>query len=226
MKKILEKNFFCDTIIENLFDYIGGKMFAYIKGSLEGKANNYVVIDVSGIGYKVFMSETAIEKLGKIGDIVKVYTHYHVREDDISLYGFLTNEELRMFELLISVSGVGAKSAIAMLSNITPSSFALAVISNDTTKLVKIPGIGAKTAARIVLELKDKLKTEEAVNNSKNNKEIKEAIKEDDKVTEAISALQVLGYNRKEIEKAFEKLDKDALSVEDLIRKGLTILAM
>lgn len=201
-------------------------MFAYIKGSLEGKANNYVVIDVSGIGYKIFMSETAIENLGEIGDIVKVYTHYHVREDDISLYGFVTNEELRMFELLISVSGVGAKSAIAMLSNISPSSFALAVISNDTTKLVKIPGIGAKTAARIVLELKDKLKTEETVNNSKASKEIKEAIKDDDKVSEAISALQVLGYNRKEIEKAFEKLDKDALSVEDLIRKGLTILSM
>ena len=201
-------------------------MFAYVKGSLEGKANNYVVIDVSGIGYKVFMSETAIENLGEIGDQVKVYTHYHVREDDISLYGFLTNEELRMFELLISVSGVGAKSAITMLSNISPSSFALAVISNDTTKLVKIPGIGAKTAARIVLELKDKLKTEDSINNSKASKDIKEAIKDDDKVSEAISALQVLGYNKKEIEKAFEKLDKDTLSVEDLIRKGLTILSM
>ena len=201
-------------------------MFAYVKGSLEGKANNYVVIDVSGIGYKIFMSETAIENLGEIGDQVKVYTHYHVREDDISLYGFLTNEELRMFELLISVSGVGAKSAITMLSNISPSSFALAVISNDTTKLVKIPGIGAKTAARIVLELKDKLKTEDSINNSKASKEIKEAIKDDDKVSEAISALQVLGYNKKEIEKAFEKLDKDTLSVEDLIRKGLTILSM
>ena len=201
-------------------------MFAYVKGSLEGKANNYVVIEVSGIGYKVFMSETAIENLGEIGDQVKVYTHYHVREDDISLYGFLTNEELRMFELLISVSGVGAKSAITMLSNISPSSFALAVISNDTTKLVKIPGIGAKTAARIVLELKDKLKTEDSINNSKASKEIKEAIKDDDKVSEAISALQVLGYNKKEIEKAFEKLDKDTLSVEDLIRKGLTILSM
>lgn len=201
-------------------------MFAYIKGSLEGKANNYVVIDVSGIGYKIFMSETAIENLGEIGDSVKVYTHYHVREDEISLYGFLTNEELRMFELLISVSGVGAKSAISMLSNISPSSFALAVISNDTTKLVKIPGIGAKTAARIVLELKDKLKTEETINNSKSNKEIKEAIKEDNKVSEAISALQVLGYNKKEIEKAFENLDTDILSVEDLIRKGLTILSM
>jgi Holliday junction DNA helicase RuvA len=200
-------------------------MFAYIKGTLEGKSNNYVVIEVSGIGYKIFMSETAIENLGEIGEQVKVYTHYHVREDDISLYGFLTNEELRMFELLISVSGVGAKSAITMLSNISPSSFALAVISNDTTKLVKIPGIGAKTAARIVLELKDKLKTEETINNSKASKEIKEAIKDDDKVSEAISALQVLGYNKKEIEKAFEKLDKDALSVEDLIRKGLTLLS-
>lgn len=201
-------------------------MFAYIKGNLEGKANNYIVIDVSGIGYKIFMSETAIENIGEIGDLVKVYTHYHVREDDISLYGFLTNEELRMFELLISVSGVGAKSAITMLSNISPSSFALAVISNDTVKLTKIPGIGAKTAARIILELKDKLKTEETINNSKTNKEVREAIKDDNKVSEAISALQVLGYNRKEIEKAFEKLEKDTLSVEDLIRKGLTNLSM
>lgn len=201
-------------------------MFAYIKGNLEGKANNYIVIDVSGIGYKIFMSETAIENIGEIGETVKVYTHYHVREDDISLYGFLTNEELRMFELLISVSGVGAKSAITMLSNISPSSFALAVISNDTVKLTKIPGIGAKTAARIILELKDKLKTEETINNSKTNKEVREAIKDDNKVSEAISALQVLGYNRKEIEKAFEKLEKDTLSVEDLIRKGLTILSM
>ncbi len=201
-------------------------MYQYIKGSIEGKANNYVVIETYGIGYKIFMSETAIEKIGEIGEQVKVYTHYHVREDDISLYGFLTNEELKMFELLISVSGVGAKSALVMLSNIAPSSFALAVLANDTSKLVKIQGIGAKTAARIILELKDKLKTEQAITtNTKENKEIKEAIDYDDKVTEAISALQVLGYNRKEIEKAFEKVDKEKLSVEDLIRKGLTLLS-
>ncbi len=201
-------------------------MYQYIKGSIEGKANNYVVIETYGIGYKIFMSETAIEKIGEIGEQVKVYTHYHVREDDISLYGFLTNEELRMFELLISVSGVGAKSALVMLSNIAPSSFALAILANDTSKLVKIQGIGAKTAARIILELKDKLKTEQAVTtNAKSNEEIKEAIDYDDKVTEAISALQVLGYNRKEIEKAFEKVDKEKLSVEDLIRKGLTLLS-
>lgn len=196
-------------------------MLAYIKGTLEMKFAGYVVIDVGGIGYKVFMSETSIEELGSIGDIVKVHTHYHVREDDISIYGFKTNEELKMFELLISVSGIGAKSAINMLSNITPSSFALAVITNDTSKLVKIPGVGAKSAARIVLELKDKLKTVEA---KEENTKIKEAIEDDNKLIESISALQVLGYNRKEIEKALEKIDKDKLSLEDIIRQGLAIL--
>lgn len=197
-------------------------MLAYIKGTLEMKFENYVVIDVGGLGYKVFMSEKAIEEIGEIGEVVKVHTHYHVREDDISIYGFKTNEELKMFELLLGVSGIGAKSAINMLANITPSSFALAVITNDTSKLVKIPGVGAKSAARIVLELKDKLKTVEAT--KEENTKIKEAIEDDDKITEAISALQVLGYNRKEIEKALEKIDKDSLSLEDIIRKGLSIL--
>lgn len=199
-------------------------MLAYIKGSLEMKFDNYVVIDVGGLGYKVFMSEKAIEDIGNIGDIVKVHTHYHVREDDISIYGFRNNDELKMFELLLGVSGIGAKSAINMLSNITPSSFALAVITNDTSKLVKIPGIGAKSAARIVLELKDKLKTVEAT--KPHNEEIKAAIIDDNKLTEAISALQVLGYNRKEIEKVLEKIDTDTLSLEDIIRKGLTMLGM
>ena len=83
-------------------------MFAYIKGSLEQKSNNYVVIDVGGIGYKIFMATKAIETLGEIGKVVKVHTHYYVREDNISLYGFNTNEELRMFELLLQVSGIGA----------------------------------------------------------------------------------------------------------------------
>lgn len=196
-------------------------MLAYIKGKLEMKFNNYVVIDVGGLGYKVFMSETAIEKLGEIGKEVKIHTHYHVREDDISIYGFNTNEELTMFELLLGVSGIGAKSAITMLSNITPSSFALAVITNDTSKLVKIPGIGAKSAARIILELKDKLKKKEVVQEDSN---ITEAIVEDNRISEAIAALQVLGYHRKEIDKALEKLEKETLSIEDIIKKSLAIL--
>lgn len=196
-------------------------MFAYIKGKLEMKLNNYVVIDVGGIGYKIFMSSKGIENIGEIGECVKIHTYYYVREDNISIYGFRTNEELRMFELLLSVSGIGAKSAIAMLSSITPSEFALAIISNDISKIVKIPGIGNKTAQRIILELKDKLKTEEAIDK---NLEIKNAIDKDENVKEAISALQILGYTKKEIEDAMKKIELNNLSVEDIIRKCLSLL--
>ncbi len=197
-------------------------MFAYIKGSLEQKTNTYVVIDVGGIGYKIFMATKAIESLGEIGDVVKVHTHYYVREDNISLYGFNTNEELRMFELLLQVSGIGAKSAIAMLSEISPSSFALAVISDDISQLVKIPGIGKKTAARIILELKDKLKTEEAITKTE---EVKLSIASEEETSEAIAALQVLGYTRKEIEKVFEKIDTKNLELEEIIKQALKYLA-
>lgn len=197
-------------------------MFAYIKGSLEQKSNNYVVIDVGGIGYKIFMATKAIETLGEIGKVVKVHTHHYVREDNISLYGFNTNEELRMFELLLQVSGIGAKSAIAMLSEISPSSFALAVISDDISQLVKIPGIGKKTAARIVLELKDKLKTEEAITKTE---EVKLSITNEEETSEAIAALQVLGYTKREIEKALENVDTKNLQLEEIIKQGLKNLA-
>ncbi|MBQ9297621.1 MAG: Holliday junction branch migration protein RuvA [Clostridia bacterium] len=200
-------------------------MIAYIKGNLEVKANNYVVIDVGGVGYKIFMSASAIEKIGETGKQVKVHTYYYVREDNISLYGFNTLEELKMFELLLSVSGIGAKSAITMLSEISPSNFALAVISNDVKALTKISGVGPKSAQRIILELKDKLKTEQAIT-SEQTPEIKVAIENNGKVEEAISALQVLGYNKKEIEKAFMQIKCDDLSVEELIKQGLKILGM
>ena len=198
-------------------------MFAYIKGSLEVKTTGYVVIDVNGVGYKIFMSETAIEKIGEIGEIVKVHTYLRVREDDMSLYGFNTNEELRMFELLLQVSGIGAKSAITILSNITPSSFALAVITNDVAKIKALPGIGPKTAQRIILELKDKIKTEEAISEDKSIN-INEQVIDNEKISEAISALQVLGYSRKEIEKAIQKVD-NGLTVEEIIKIGLKNLA-
>ena len=196
-------------------------MFAYIKGTLEEKTENYVVIEVAGIGYKIYMSKAAISQIGETNKQVKVHTHYHVREDNISLYGFLNNDELKMFELLLQVSGIGAKSAIVMLSEITPSNFAIAVITNDVSKLVKIPGIGAKTAQRIILELKDKLKTVQA---EEQNEKVQKVIQEDNVVSEAISALQILGYNKKEIEKVLEKLDMQNLSVEDIIRKALGVL--
>ena len=199
-------------------------MLAYIKGTLEMKMTEYVVIDVGGLGYKVFMSNIGMERLGDIGNQVKVYTYYRVREDDISIYGFNTNEELRMFELLLSVSGVGAKTALTMLAVCNPSEFALAVISDDVATLTWIPGIGPKSAKRIILELKDKLKKEESIS-KETNEDIKVAVADDNKVQEAIAALQVLGYNKREIEKAFMKIDKTSLETEDLIKKGLIILS-
>lgn len=204
-------------------------MLAYIKGTLEMKMTGYVVIDVGGLGYKVFMTDSGIESLGNIGEVVKVHTYYKVREDDVSIFGFNTLEELKMFELLISVSGVGAKTAITMLSSCEPTQFAIAIISEDVNTLKQIPGIGAKSAQRIILELKDKIKKEQQIQEltraSKTTKtKLEITIDNNEKIDEAIAALQVLGYNKKEIEKAFAKIDTKDVSTEDLIRKGLSIL--
>ena len=198
-------------------------MFAYIKGSLEMKSSGYIVIDINGLGYKIFMSQSNIDTIGELHNIIKVFTYVKVREDDISIFGFKTQEELKMFELLISVSGVGAKSALVMLSCIEPSDFAIAVISNDVKVLTKVPGIGNKSAQRIILELKDKLKEEQLEERIKNSsKKIKD---NSENINEAISGLMVLGYSKKDIEKAFEHLDIDNLSIEDLIKKGLILLS-
>ncbi len=205
-------------------------MLAYIKGTLEMKMTGYVVIDVGGLGYKVFMTDTGIEEVGNIGDIVKVHTYYKVREDDVSIFGFNTLEELKMFELLISVSGVGAKTAITMLSSCEPTQFAIAIISEDINTLKQIPGIGAKSAQRIILELKDKIKKEQQIqeltraSKTTNKTKLEITIENNEKIDEAIAALQVLGYNKKEIEKAFAKIETDNVSTEDLIRKGLSVL--
>ena len=198
-------------------------MFAYIKGSLEMKSNGYIVIDINGLGYKVFMSQNNIDTIGELHNIIKVFTYVKVREDDISIYGFKTQEELKMFELLISVSGVGAKSALVMLSCIEPSDFAIAVISNDIKVLTKVPGIGNKSAQRIILELKDKLKEEQLEERLENSS--KKTKDNSENINEAISGLMVLGYSKKDIEKAFEHLDIDNLSIEDLIKKGLILLS-
>ena len=208
-------------------------MLAYIKGKLEMKMTGYVVIDVGGLGYKVFMSEAGIENVGNIGEIVKVHTYYRVMENDISIFGFNTLEELKMFELLLGVSGVGARTALTMLATCTPSEFALAVVSEDVKTLTSIPGIGPKSAKRIILELKDKIKKEQEVEaikeqidkKQKEDSKFNGAIEIREKINEAMAALQVLGYNKKEVEKVFEKLDYKELSTEELIKKGLSLLS-
>ena len=195
-------------------------MIAFLKGKIDVKGSNFIIIEVNGVGYKVFMTESSLQQIETKQEI-KVYTYMRVLEDDVSLYGFLNNEELSMFELLIGVGGIGAKSAIAILSNIEPSSFALAVITDDVATLKKLPGIGAKTAQRIILELKDKIKSNEKL---EQEKAIEEKAKLNEKAQDAIDALQVLGYNIKSIETVLAQIDTENLEVEEIIKQGLKLL--
>lgn len=199
-------------------------MFAYLKGVFESRTMDYIVVDVNGVGYKIFMSENSMKEIGEIGKEIKVHTYVKVREDDISIYGFASSEELRMFELLISVSGIGAKSAITILSNIEPSTFAAAVVSDDVSVLKKLPGVGAKSAQRIILELKDKLKSLN-IDESNSAGSIKVEIANNENVDDLISALQVLGYSRRDIEDIIPKLDCKNSGLEELIKKALSLLS-
>ena len=150
-----------------------------------------------------------------------IYTYLYVREDIISLYGFFTQEELNMFELLISVSGVGPKVAISLLSSVTPSKFSLAVITDDIKTLTKAPGIGKKTAQRIILELKDKIKKEQLADVNGAEEENIPTGSENSRIPEAISALMVLGYTPLEASKAVSAVYSDDMDLESIIKNAL-----
>lgn len=198
-------------------------MIAFLEGTISGKTVNSVIINVNGIGFKVNMPQKTISEIENNSKI-KIYTYMRILQDDISLFGFLTSEELSMFELLISVGGIGAKSALTILSNIEPSKFALAVITDDIATLKKLPGIGAKTAERITLELRDKIDKEEIIEDSK--EEInKNNNKNTQKAKDAIDALLVLGYTRKDIENSLKGIENiEEMEVEDIIKQCLKLL--
>lgn len=188
-------------------------MYYYIRGKYITKGENYAVVDNGGIGYKIFTSLSVLERL-EPGSETTLYTHLYVREDAMDLYGFPTTEELSMFLNLLSVSGVGPKAALSILSVATPEKFALAVITNDVKTITKAAGVGPKLAQRVILELKDKLKTVDAVSSS-------DISDEDftDERSEAASALIVLGYSQAEASKAVSL--SEGGSVEELVKNAL-----
>lgn len=200
-------------------------MYAYIRGKLEYKHNEYVVIEANGVGYKISTALSTIGNIGSIGEEVKVYTHLYVREDIMSLYGFSTQEELGMFELLISVSGVGPKAAISILSSTSPSKFSLAVITDDIKTLTKAQGIGNKMAQRIILELKDKINKEQLTPDFNDKLEKASLDKDSSRVSEAISALMVLGYTSAEASKAVSAVYSEEMDLETIIKNALKGLA-
>lgn len=200
-------------------------MFAYIKGTLEGKSNDSIIVEAGGIGYRIYTALSTINSVGQLTSQIKIYTHYYVREDIAALYGFHTLEELGMFDMLISVSGVGPKAAISMISTLSPSRFALAVVSQDAKSLSKAPGIGPKMAQRIILELKDKISKEQLTAGTPSDGELKLDIGNQSAAAEAVSALMVLGYSSFEASGAVNKAYQEGMSVEELIMKALKSLS-
>ena len=194
-------------------------MYYYIKGTLEVNEPTFAVIDACGIGYKLTVSQTTHDGLPSRGSQVKLFTHMSVREDGIELFGFLTQEELSAFRLLIGVSGVGPKVAISILSYLSPEKFALAVSSEDKKTLSKANGVGAKTAARIILELKDKLGADMSFADASSVPDGAGAsVTSSENLSDAIEALSVVGYTRSEILSALHGIDTKNMSVEEIFK--------
>ncbi len=190
-------------------------MFYYVKGELVMTDPQSAVVDCGGVGYKLTVSMNTLSHLTELGKKVCLYTHFSVREDAVELFGFYDTEELYAFRLLISVSGVGPKAAIAILSLLSPAKFAVAVSTGDTKTLSRATGVGAKTAARIVLELKDKVS---ATATSDDGEAISEAAGSGI-MNDAIEALMVLGYQRQTAQKALAGCKGETL--EELMRAAL-----
>ena len=189
-------------------------MYYYIKGELILKDAGFVVVDNNGIGYKIFTSGYTMANLSE--KIVTLYTYLHVREDIFDLYGFSTNDELSMFLNLISVSGVGPKAALSILSVMSPMSLAAAIITGDAKALTKANGVGAKMAQRVILELKDKLKNADIIPDTLT----KEEVINSGSPEEAVSALMVLGYSQNDAKRAVASVDQ-SLSTEEIITLAL-----
>ncbi len=198
-------------------------MYYYISGELVLADPVNAVIDAQGVGYRINISGNTLGKLaGKIGNNVRLYTHLSVKEDAMELYGFYTLEELASFRMLISVSGVGAKSAISILSLMSPERFAQAVVNGDAKAIAKAQGIGSKTAQRIILELKDKIGKELSPEGDYEG-ETDAAVSGSSNIAAATDGLLVLGYTRSEAAYALKGLDP-SLDVEVLIRNALSKL--
>jgi len=191
-------------------------MIGYLRGTVSHILIDHCLIDVQGVGYRVFIAAATRQKL-IVGKVSSLFTHMNVREDAILLYGFYTQDEYNLFLTLISINGIGPKVAMGVLSAIDPQQFRIAISTNNITALTKLPGIGKKTAERMMLELKDKI----GVISNEENMETQIAIVKGDIVDETIQALLALGYNHSEIIPIVKKLDKNAQSVEGLIKLAL-----
>ncbi len=194
-------------------------MISFLRGAVASKNENGIVIDVGGVGFAVNMPVSAIAKLGDTGEIVTVHTHLQPRETEIELYGFLQAEELNYFHKLISISGVGPKAALSVLGTLSVEDLAFAIISEDTKAITRAPGVGTKMAQRIILELKGKIDTNEAIGASREVPARASGSMRAD--TGAVNALIALGASPSEAQKTVMQIGNEGMSTEDIIKEAL-----
>lgn len=197
-------------------------MIYSINGDVVHIEQNLIVIECGGVGYACFSTSSAVSA-ASVGEKLKLFTHLNVREDAVELFGFADETELNCFKKLISVSGVGCKMAVSVLSALSPQEFALSVINEDYKKLTKAQGVGNKLAQRIVLELKDKLKKDSSFENT-NIPQINIKAVGGNAYNEALTALMVLGFTNSQAQSALDGLSSD-LSVQELVKEGLKRLS-
>ena len=187
-------------------------MIATLDGILDYKNDSSAIVKVGGIGFKVFLSQYTLEQFGDVGSSISLCIHFHLRADNVSLYGFSSKEELKLFEDLISVSGIGPKVALALLSSLNPKQLVLAITSGSTEIIIQVPGIGKKVANRLIVELKGKLEKEWG----------EEVLPLDPENAEAVAALTSLGYSIREASNALSTIPHSAaFSLEDKVRLAL-----
>ena len=199
-------------------------MITSIKGELTELSENSIVVECYGVGYEIMVPASIISELPSIGENLKVYTFQYVREDILDLYGFLTKDDLKIFKLLITVNGIGPKGALSILSVIRPDELRLAVLSDDVKAIQKAPGIGGKTAQKLIIELKDKLNIEDVIHKGIDNINIVPAT--GSVRDEAIEALVSLGYSSSEAIRAVRGIsDAEGMDSEALLKAALRQLA-
>ncbi len=201
-------------------------MFYYISGKLAALEPSFAVVDAYGVGYKMTISQSTYDAMPphlsvKEPPFVKLYSYMAIREDDIELFGFMTLEELSAFKMLITVSGVGPKAAISILSTLSPTKLAIAVCTDDKKAISKANGIGPKTAARIILELKDKLKNQVAAEELGNDEATLYTAKPSSHLNDAADALAVLGYSKNEAMSALRGIDTESMGLDEIIKQAL-----
>lgn len=201
-------------------------MISYVRGELAAIEEQKAVIDVGGVGYGVYMPQQAMALLPEIGSVIKLYTYLNVKEDAMQLFGFLTRDDLEIFKMVIGVSGIGPKGGLNILSSMSPDELRFAIMSGDARAISAAPGIGKKTAEKLIVELRDKVDIEDMLEHAAHGNEYSVSVSaaDSDMQSEAVQALVALGYGSSESLRAVKKTSAECVTVEEILKEALKYL--